>query len=186
MRRALFFVIIFFVIVAGWRSHAFAQSIGISNLAVDNQEGRIKVRFGVELAATEAVEQALRRGQVLALRSRARLARKRDYIWDSAVVETESVSGLRLLDGGTYEIIHPGGRNENYRGRDLAVVMREAWGAMGLDLGAWDTLTRDNVYVLSLDISLLRQDISSWLKNALFFWNFDAVSPAEYKLEFSY
>jgi len=186
MRRALFFFIIFSIIAGGWRSPVFAQSIGISNLAVDNQEGRIKVRFGVDVKAVEAVEQALQRGQILALRTRATLARRRDYIWDSSVVEIENVSRLRLLEGGTYEIIHPGGRNENYRGRELAVVMQEAWGTMDLDMGAWDTLARGNVYVLSLDIRLLRQDISAWVKNTLFFWNFDAVPPAEYKLEFSY
>ena len=185
MRRSLLFVIILLAVAGVWRSPAFAQSIRISNLVVDNQEGRIKVRFGVDVEATREVEEALLRGQVLALQCRATLSRRRDYFWDSKALETEIVSRLILQDGG-YEIIHPSGRRETYRGRDLAVVMKEAWGAIDLDMGPWDALSRGNVYVLSLNVRLARQDVSAWLKNTLFFWNFDTIPPAEYKLEFSY
>jgi len=189
MRRPLFFAILFLSLAAvfAWRAQGFAQSIKLSNLVVDNQAGRIKVRFGVEVAATQEVEEALHNGQVLALQCRATLSRGRDYLWDVKVAQTQTVSRLILSDNGeAYEIIHPGGREENFRGRDLGVVMREAWGAMDLDLGPWDSLSRGNVYVLSLDVRLLRQDVSTWLKNALFFWSFDTIPPAEYKLEFSY
>ena len=189
MRRPFFFVIllVLFTIVFAWRAQSFAQSIKLSNLVVDNQAGRIKVRFGVEVAATQEVEQALHNGQLLALQCRATLSRRRDYFWNASVAQAQTVSRLiRSDDGEAYEIIHPGGRRENYRGRDLAVVMGEAWGTMDLDLGPWDSLSRGNVYVLSLEVRLLRQDVSAWLKNALFFWNFDTIPPAEYKLEFSY
>jgi hypothetical protein len=165
---------------------AHAERIGLSNLVVDNQEGRIKVRFGVDIKDVEAVKQALENGEVLALQCKATLSRKRDYLWNTDVAVAETVSHLVLREGGPYEISHPGGLRENFRGRDLALVMKEAWGAMSLDLGAWDTLARGNVYSLTLEIRLMRQDVSSWTKGLLFFWNFDAVSPVKYQLDFSY
>jgi len=189
MRRPRFLLIlcVLLTVVVAWRAQGFAQSIKLSNLVVDNKEGRITARFGVEVAATQEVEQALRSGQLLALQCRATLSRRRDYFWNAGVAQAQTVSRLILSgDGEAYEVIHPGGRRENYRGRDLGVVMREAWGTMDLDLGPWDSLSRGNVYVLSLEVRLLRQDVSAWLKNTLFFWNFDTIPPAEYKLEFSY
>jgi hypothetical protein len=165
---------------------AHAERIGLSNLVVDNQEGRIKVRFGVDIKDVEAVSQALEKGEVLALQCRATLSRKRDYLWDTEGVSAETTSRLVLQDGGPYEISYPDGLREHYRGRDLALVMKEAWGAMNLDLGDWNTLARGNVYTLTLDIRLKRLDIASWTKGLLFFWNFDAVSPASYQLDFSY
>jgi Domain of unknown function (DUF4390) len=184
MHRAVFFTL--FLLFLALPSQGHAQRIGLSNLVVDNQEGRVKVRFGVDIKAVDAVREALERGETLGLECKARLSRKREYAWNSQVAATETVSRLTLNDGGPYEILLPSGRQERYRGRDLALVMREAWGAMSLDLGAWDSLERGGSYSLTLEIRMVRQDVSAWLKGALFFWSFDAVSPVKYQLDFSY
>ena len=165
---------------------ACAQRIGLTNLVVDNQGGRIKVRFGADIKALDQVAHALSSGQVLALECRASLARKRDYAWNAPVASATSLSPLTLREGATYEIIPPAGRMERYRGRDLALIMKEAWGVMSLDLGDWNALEPGNVYALTLEIRVVRQDVSSWLQGALFFWNFDALPPVKYQLDFSY
>jgi len=185
MRRHL---LIFFLLAfcAVCRTEAYAQGIGLSNLVVDNQEGRVKVRFGVDLKAVDAVREALEKGESLALECKAKLTRKMEYSWNTEVARTEMLSSVILHDGGPFEVILPGGRQEHYRGRDLSLVMKEAWGSMSMDLGGWDKLARGNTYSLTLEIRLVRQDISSWLKGALFFWNFDAVAPVRYQLDFSY
>jgi len=163
---------------------SFAQSLELSNLVLDNQSGRIKVRFGVALADSSAVAEALKLGQVLALDCQARLSLRRDYLWNSQVGEARMASPLEIKDG-SYEITAPG-RGEHFRGRDLGLVMREAWSTLALDLGPWNGLEPGHGYSLELTITLRRLDVSSWLKGALFFINFDAVSPVTYRLDFSY
>ncbi|MFP5221392.1 MAG: DUF4390 domain-containing protein [Acidobacteriota bacterium] len=184
MRRAFFLVPFLFALVLPWQAHA--QRIGLSNLVVDNQEGRVKVRFGVDMKAAETVREALQSGEILALECKARLSRKREYAWNTQVAEAEMISRLTLHEGGPFEIYLPMGRQERYRGRDLALLMKEAWGTMALDLGSWEALGRGGSYSLSLEIRMVRQDVSAWLKGALFFWNFDAVPPVKYQLDFSY
>lgn len=184
MHRAVFLIPFILALVLPWQAHA--QRLGLSNLVVDNQEGRVKVRFGVDIKAVEAVRQALESGETLALECKARLSRKRDYAWDTEVASMEMVSPLTLHEGGPFEIHLPLGRQERFRGRDLPLVMKEAWGIMALDLGSWDSLGKGGAYSLTLEIRMVRQDVSQWLKGALFFWNFDAVPPVKYQLDFSY
>ena len=187
MRRAAFLPLLFLIAHAAiFCGQAHAQRIGLSNLVIDNQEGRIKIRFGVDIKAVDAVKEALANGQVLALECKALLALKRDYAWNIEVARGDMLSRLVLHDGGPYEIILTDGRQERFRGNDLELLMKEAWGSMILDLGGWSKLTRGNAYSLTLEIRLVRQDVSPWLKGALFFWNFDAVQPVTYQLDFSY
>jgi hypothetical protein len=186
MRRALYLILLLLALIAVSRTDAHAQRMGLTNLVVDNQEGRVKVRFGVDVKAADAVNEALVNGQVLALECKAWLTRKRDYAWNTEVSHGQVLSTLSLHEGGPFEIVLPGGRQEHFRGRDLGLVMKEAWGSMSMDLGPWDSLARGNAYSVTLEIRLVRRDVSSWLKGALFFWNFDAVSPAKYQLDFSY
>jgi len=167
-------------------SAARAERIGLSNLVVDNHAGRVKVRFGVFVKQADPIRQALENGQVLALECKARLYLKRDYAWNRLAGERELMSPLVLHDKGPFEITLPGGTREHYRARDLELVMKEAWGAIAMDLGPWSELERGRSYSLELEIRLLRQDIPGWLKGTLFFWSFDAIEPATYRLDFSY
>lgn len=187
MHRAVVLTLCLFLAALAFQAEpACAQRLGLTNLILDNQGGRAKVRFGVDVKAVEAVDAALRNGQVLALECKAVLSRKRDYLWNTEVARTELLSPLYLHDGGPYEIDLRQRGDERVRGRDLALVMREAWGAMSMDLGPWSALERKGVYALTLEIRLVRQDVSDWLKGALFFWGFDPVSPVKYQLDFSY
>ena len=166
---------------------AAAQSVSLSNLVVDNQEGRIKVRFGVDFKDIQAVKDALAEARPLLLDCRATLALKRDYAWNREVAKADLKSTLTLSDAdGLYEVVLPAKRQERYRGRDAALVMKEAWGELTLDLGAWKLLDKGNDYALVLEIRLLRQNVPTWVKGTLFFWNFDAVPAGKYQLDFSY
>jgi hypothetical protein len=188
MRRHchLLFALLFGFGLLACAGDAFAQRITLTNLVVDNQEGRIKVRYGLDIKAEAAVNEALMRGEVLALECKASLSRKRDYVWNTSVARAEMDSELVLRDGGPYQIILPSKRQEHYRGRDVALLMREAWGTLSMDLGAWSSLERGFVYSLSLEIRLVRREVPEWVKNTVFFWNFDVVPPVKYQLDFSY
>jgi len=187
MRRNVPFLVFLLVsVLSAWAGTAHAQRITLTNLVVDNQEGRVKVRFGLDIKAEAAVSEALTRGEVLALECKASLARKRDYVWNKDVTRGELLSELVLHEGGPYQIVLPARRQEHYRGRDLALLMKEAWGTLSMDLGEWSHLERGFVYSLSLEIRLVRREVPEWVKNTVFFWNFDVVPPVKYQLDFSY
>lgn len=186
MSRALFLLIALIASLAFFFSPARAEALGLSNLVLDSQGGRIIVRFGVDVKDQDAVLRALENGQELALVCSARLSLRRDMALDKEIARMVQTSELTLHDKGPFEITLSQGRQERFRGRDLALLMREAWGHMSLDLGGRDLLERGRAYSLTLEIRLMRKDVSAWLKGALFFWNFDAAPPVKYQLDFSY
>ena len=125
MRRAAFLTFLLLIAhTAIFCGQAYVQRIGLSNLVIDNQEGRIKIRFGVDIKAVDAVKEALGNGQVLALECKAVLAQKRDYSWNTEVAQRDVLSQLVLHDRGPYEIILPGGLQEHYRGQNLELLMK--------------------------------------------------------------
>lgn len=163
---------------------AFAQELLLSNLVLNNFEGKIRVRFGVEPTGVDHIRQALLEGERLALVCKARLAVKREYVWNTEVNAARFESDLRRLKGGDFVVTLPG--QGSMADRDLTALFRKAWNEILIDLGPWDRLERGQTYVLTLELSLLRLDISPWLKKGLFFWPFDAATPVSYQLDFTY
>jgi hypothetical protein len=175
-----------------------AASLDLSNLVLNNHDGRIQVRFGLAIPDLTPLHAALAEGGVLALRMEARLSAKSDYLWDRQVAETARLTILRK-SGADYVVepapvprpgqAQPGGQasaNPLASGPDLAGVLRQAFGEVALDLGAWDVLKRGEPYVLVLGIALGRGDVSAFWRNALFFWSFDVIPKARYRLDFTY
>lgn len=163
---------------------ACAQELLLSNLVLNNFEGKIRVRFGVEPTNVERIRQALLEGERLALVCKARLSSKRDYIWNKEVSSARYESVLRRLKGGDFAVSLPG--QGSMADRNLAALFRKAWNEILIDLGPWDRLERGETYVVSLELSLVRLDVSPWLKKSLFFWPFDAAPPVSYQLDFTY
>lgn len=184
--RRIIFILLMFLAIQVHCAQALAQRVSLSNLVVDNMGGRIAVRFGVDPKPLEPLREALEEGGTLALECRAALSLKRDYVWNRTVSEGFFGSSLSQDSAKAYEVVIPGRRQERIRGKDLGLVLREAWGELVVDLGDWSLLTRGQAYVLDLEIRLVRQNVPRWKKNALFFWNFDVISPAKYQLDFSY
>jgi hypothetical protein len=163
---------------------ACAQELLLSNLVLNNFEGKIRVRFGVEPTNVERIRQALLEGERLALVCRARLSTKRDYIWNKEVSSARYESVVHRLKGGDFAVSLPG--QGSMADRNLAALFRKAWNEILIDLGPWDRLERGQTYVVGLELSLVRLDVSPWLKKGLFFWPFDAAPPVSYQLDFTY
>jgi hypothetical protein len=172
------------ILVAGSVAPCRAQELHLANLVLNNFEGTIRVRFGVEPTGLDRIRQALDAGERLTLRSRARLAVKRDYIWNRDIGSASFESDLRRLKGGDYAVDLPG--QGPMVDKDLAALFRKAWSEILLDLGPWDRLRRGQAYCVSLQLALVRADISPWLSRGLFFWSFDAAPPVSYQLDFTY
>ena len=163
---------------------ACAQELLLSNLVLNNFEGKIRVRFGVEPTNVERIRQALLEGERLALVCRARLSTKRDYIWNKEVSSARYESVVHRLKGGDFAVSLPG--QGSMADRNLAALFRKAWNEILIDLGPWDRLERGQTYVVGLELSLVRLDVSPWLKQGLFFWPFDAAPSVSYQLDFTY
>lgn len=163
---------------------AHAQELLLSNLVLNNFEGKIRVRFGVEPTGLDRIRQVLEAGERLSLVCVAKLAVKRDYVWNRPVSDARWISEVRRLRGGDFVVTLPG--QGSMADRDLAPLFRKAWNEILVDLGSWDRLERGQTYVLTLELTLARLDVSPWLKKGLFFWPFDAASPVSYQLDFTY
>jgi hypothetical protein len=161
-----------------------AQELLLSNLVLNNFEGKIRVRFGVEPTGLDSIRQSLEAGERLALRCKAKLAFKRDYVWNQEVQSSVWQSELQRLKGGDFVVTLPG--HGSMADRDLGPLFRKAWNEILIDLGPWDRLERGQTYVVTLELTLVRMDISPWLKKGLFFWPFDPASPVSYQLDFTY
>ncbi|HML53404.1 MAG TPA: DUF4390 domain-containing protein [Solidesulfovibrio magneticus] len=172
------------VFCCGAFAPALAQELLLTNLVLNNYEGRIRVRFGIEPTGIDRIGQALDAGERLSLRCRARLSLKRDYVWNQGISAAAWEGELRRIKTGEYVASLPG--QGSVADKDLGSLFRKHLGEILIDLGPWDRLERGVTYVLSLELSLTRPDVSPWLKNGLFFWSFDAARSVSYQLDFTY
>ena len=163
-----------------------AQTLALDNLVVDNQEGRILVRFAIGVEGESELAQLLTSGEMLGLRVSADLLRKRSVWFDKSVADREVLYLLRW-DGlkNVFAVLDAGGV-PLAEGTDFSALLAGIFGRMNMDLGAWSRLKRDNEYRLALQLRLGRVDVPMWLKRVLFFWNWDAAPSAHYQLEFTY
>lgn len=182
--RLIWLVVLVCLLVGGTPSVGRAQELHLANLVLSNFEGTIRVRFGVEPSGLERIRQALDGGDRLALRCQATLTVKRDYLWNRELGSTSFQSALRRLKNGEYVVDLPG--QGPMVDKDLAALFRKAWGEILLDLGPWDRLQRGQNYAVSLQLALMRTDVSPWVSRGLFFWSFDATPPVSYQLDFTY
>jgi len=165
-------------------SMAQAQELHLANLVLNNFEGKIRVRFGVEPTSPDQIRQILDGGDRLALRCRASLSAKRDYLWNRELAAATFESDLRRLRGGDFAVTLPG--QGPMVDKDLGVLFHKAWSEILIDLGPWDRLERGKTYVLSLQLALVRPDVSPWVSRSLFLLSFDAAPPVSYQLDFTY
>lgn len=172
------------VALLGAPGRAWAQELLLTNLVLNNYEGRIRVRFGIEPSGLDRISQALLAGERLNLRCKAKLAMRRDYVWNQEVSSATWDSQLGRLKGGEFVVTLPG--QGPVADKDLGKLFHKNLSEILIDLGSWDRLERGVTYVLTLELALTRPDVSPWLRNGLFFWSFDAARPVSYQLDFTY
>jgi len=164
---------------------AIAQELALANLVLNNYEGKIRVRFGVEATTTKVIAEALDEGLPLVLRCSAALRKKRRYLWNEELMRAESESSLFKGEDGLYHVTVPEG-NAPLSGKDLPGLLRQAWGRIRMDLGDWSRLSRGGAYVIDLEITLLRSDQSSVIDKTASLFVGDIMPPVGYMLDFTY
>ncbi|WP_027186114.1 DUF4390 domain-containing protein [Desulfovibrio inopinatus] len=164
---------------------AQADDISLSNLILNNSQGRINVRFGLDFPNLAPLQGLLNAGVNLTLVCDASLSEKREYLWNRSIVETSRYSRLERLSDGRYRL-EPPGNGPPIESENLAGVIYNGWGLISLDLAPWSLLTRGKPYTLQLTIKLKQDDVADWVRDVSVFWSLDSFGPTTYKLDFSY
>lgn len=162
-----------------------AQSLRIDNLVLDSAQGRIKARFVMDVSNVGALKEHLGEGGGLTLAASAKLTRSSKWWLSRDIAESSLLIGIEKNANGLYAA-RSQSRPNPITGQDLGEVLRKAFSELVVDLGPWDLLEHGFAYTITVDARLGRTDVSPWLKNALFFWSFDAAKAVRYRLEFVY
>lgn len=163
---------------------AQAQTLSLENLVLDNQSGKIHLRFGLSLAEIEQVQAVLQEGVDLWMFVTARLMAKR-FILPNRVLNEKQVEHVLEWNplAKEFELTLPQ-KEHLIKNKDLAELLAEQWREISLEMGQWVMLTPGQTYSLELEISLDRRDIPVWMRSVLFFWSWEVIAPIRYELEF--
>lgn len=161
-----------------------AQLLSLNNLVLDNQSGRIHLRFGLGLAELEQVRGVLQEGVDLWMFGTARLIAKRMILPNQVLseVQVEHVLEWNPL-AQVFELTLPQ-KEHLMKNKDLQQLIDIHWREISMDMGEWSMLTPEQTYHLELEISLDRRDIPVWMRRVLFFWSWEVIPPIRYELEF--
>ena len=183
IRCVLLCLITFIVLSAG---PASANPLKLKNLVLDNQAGSIMARFGIELKALNKVKEALLNGVKLKLECQASLMEHRS-MWPDSEVAGKTYSNKLYFDSLSKQyVLEKPGVDKIFKNEDLGKLISAEWKAIILDLGPWSILKRGERYKLQLKVQLDQTEVPKWLKSTLFFWSWDVIPSATYKLNFTY
>lgn len=163
---------------------AGAQLLSLDNLVLDNQSGRIHLRFGLSLAEMDQVQTVLQEGVDLWMFGTARLIAKRMILPNQVLneVQIEHVLEWNPL-AQVFELTLPQ-KEHLMKNKGLQQLIDTHWREITMDMGEWSMLAPDQTYHLELEISLDRRDIPVWMRRVLFFWSWEVIPPIRYELEF--
>lgn len=163
---------------------AQAQTLSLNNLVLDNQSGKIHLRFGLGLTEIDQVQAMLREGVDLWMFGTARLMSKR-FILPNRVLNEKQVEHVLEWNhlAQEFELTLPQ-KEHLVKNKNLAELLTEQWREITLDMGQWAMLTPGRTYHLELEISLDRRDIPVWMRRVLFFWPWEVIAPIRHELEF--
>ncbi len=180
---ALLLAAVFFI---GFARPCLAQHVELENLVVDNQADRIMVRFALHLDEAERLALELESGAVLGLTATADLSQDRSVMWSKGLTDAEYLCILRFDSLTRDYILERPGVDRAMRGRDLGELLSTGWKNIDLDLGQWALLSPGESFFIDISIRMTHLEVPGWMKSVLFFWNWDAVPEATYRMSFQY
>jgi len=163
---------------------AQAQLLSLDNLVLDNQAGRIHLRFGLRLAQTDEIQTVLQEGVDLWMFGTAKLIAKR-FLLPNRVLNEHQVEHVLEWNplAQVFEMTLPQ-KEHLVKNKDFDELITTHWREITMDMGEWSMLTPGQTYHLVLEISVERRDIPVWMRRVLFFWTWEVISPIHYELEF--
>ena len=162
------------------------NSIYLKNLVLDNQAGKIMLRFGLELQGEAKAKEALENGLSLRLECETELYMHKSLWYDHKLAE-KVYSNKIYYDSLSKEfILEQTGKKNNLKNKNLPLLLREGWKNIVMCLGPWSSLERGKRYKLKLNVHVNQANIPKWLKKTFFFWSWSITPPETYQLDFVY
>ncbi len=180
MKRFVIFVIISFFLLL---SSSFSQEFYLNNLILDNINGKIQIRFSLDIENSKKLISYLRNGIILKLNCKAQLREERKF-WRDKLIYVKEKEFKILFNPLTKEYIISSGKNFSERDKNLDRLFKRVWEKLVINLGNWKSLKKHKKYIFQLSLRMARSDIPKWVKKILFFINWDVISEKEYRIKF--
>ena len=176
---ALLFTLLFYGV-------ALAQTLSLMSPDIANDNGALKVRFGVTVVEKPTLRDELSEGRVMVLKSVIELFKVRDYWLDGSVASTSFESTLSF-DRLTREyVLTLPNKSTPISDKDLDVVLQKGWGRIDALLGPWNMLEQGQDYSLRLITTMNEKDAPEGFYRFLYFWSWDAGSDNTFHLNFTF
>lgn len=165
---------------------AQAQTISLMAPSIANDNGALKVRFGVTVVEMPILKGELEDGAELVLKCGIDIYAVSDYWLDSHIASTslESVIKYEALTR-EFTLTLPG-RSNPLRDTDLQALLKKGWGSIEAGLGAWNMLESGEKYSLELKTTINEVGAPEGFSRFIYFWSWDAGADNTFHLNFTF
>ncbi len=182
MRKYLILNLMFFLLFCCF-SLGYSQEFYLNNLILDNINGKIQIRFSLDITKTNKLISYLKNGVSLRLKCKVELRREKKLWWDSTVYSRQKMFTLSY-NPLTKDFIISSGLSFSERDRDLKSLFDRVWKKLVINLGTWKRLKKGKKYIFQIALTMERSDIPAWIKKVLFFINWDVIAKKTYRVKF--
>lgn len=165
---------------------ARANPISITDLGVDNAQGRISVGFSIVVNDPAPLRDALQNGGTYEVLCSAKLYRRRMGLWDLFISEAQYACAISSKTIAREFLIedHRGVHNVDFS--ELQPALNRFWSRLSLPMGDWGMIERNRAYQVVLTFKINRANVPGWVSKPLFFVNWDLVPETVYVLDFDF
>lgn len=184
--KTLFCLILTFCFLVTWCSSLWPKDLVLKNLVLDNVDGQIQLRFGIDPLEPEKLHKYLSDSVTLRLECKAFLFKERKLWLDKGLDHDHCVFRIKQNPITQKYSVFDAESEKEYTGNSLETLMKRHITKLRLNLGVWQTLQKGEKYAIELLVSLKRAGFPGWVKKCLFFWSWDIVPTQKYRMNFTY
>lgn len=154
----------------------------IYDLSIDNLGNKINLEFEINLREKNIIKQVVDDGKKIVMSFSIKIKKKRTFLWNKEVISypleleiyKDMIRGNYVLKVSDYKKIY---RNFLSLCNDIRKFQ--------INLGSWKKIERGQ-YVLLIESKVFAKGVPNWLKDILFFWNFNLSGPYYFEMEINY
>lgn len=165
---------------------ALAQTLSLMAPDIANDNGALKVRFGVTVVEKPILRDELEKGRVMVLKSVIELFKVRDYWMDGSVASATFESTLSFDRLSRAYVLTLPDKQKPITDKSLDVVLKKGWSHIDALLGPWNMLESGQDYSLRLITTMNEKDAPEGFYRFLYFWSWDAGSDNTFHLNFTF
>jgi len=153
---------------------------------IANDNGALKVRFGVTVVESLLLKSELKEGRELVLKCAVELFKVRDYWLDGSVSSAMFQAEIRYDRLKEEFVMTLPNRDTPLRDTDFDTLLEKGWGSIETTLGPWNMLQSGNDYSLRLITTINEKDAPEGFYRFLYFWSWDAGVDNTFHLHFTF